>query len=74
MVEDSPNVSRTLTKLADQGFVTKERSAEDQRTVFVSITRSGEAAHRKGDRRLMDMSTGLGKKDLEQLYKLLLKL
>lgn len=74
MVDDSPNVSRTLNKLVDTGFVTKERSAEDQRTVFVAITPDGEAAHVSADERLLEVSTGLSDRELEQLYRLLKKL
>ena len=74
MVEDSPNVSRTLNKLAEQGLVEKTRSAEDQRTVFVSITDAGEQAHIAADERLEVFSTGLSERDLRTLYRLLVKL
>ena len=74
MVEDSPNVSRTLNKLAERGLVEKTRSADDQRTVHVSITRAGERAHTEGDARLMNLSTGLAQRELKQLFELLTKL
>ena len=74
LVDDSPNVSRTLNKLVDAGYVTKERSAEDQRTVFISITPSGDKAHVEAERRLVGLSTGLSKSELSQLYRLLVKL
>ncbi|EGJ32850.1 MarR family [Moorena producens 3L] len=74
LVDDSPNVSRTLNKLVEMRLVTKERSAEDQRTVFVTITKDGEAAHVSADERLLEMSTGLSERELEQLYRLLKKL
>jgi len=74
MLDENPNVSRTISKMADAGLVTKIRSAEDQRTVHVEISPKGEQAHRNGDRRLGDLSTGLSKKDLQQLYQLLQKI
>ena len=74
LVDDSPNVSRTLNKLVEAGYVSKERSVQDQRTVFVSITPSGEKAHVEAEKRLVGISTGLTKRELDQLYRLLVKL
>ena len=74
MDERSPNVSRTLNKLADLGFVEKIRSTADQRTVHVSITEAGRRAHEEGDARLMDLSTGLEEDELKRLFDLLVKL
>ncbi|WP_054784389.1 transcriptional regulator, SarA/Rot family [Pseudovibrio denitrificans] len=75
MIDDSPNVSRTLNKLVAQGYITKERSEEDQRTVFISITEDGRAAHRSADEELLKMGpSSLSKDDYEKLYELLLKL
>lgn len=74
MVDDSPNVSRTLNKLAGAGLITKERSPEDQRTVYVTITEAGEQAHRAGDAQLMGLTTGLSREDLKRLFELLSKL
>ena len=74
MVDDSPNVSRTLNKLVELGLVRKDRSREDQRSVHVSITEAGERAHEEGDARLLDMSTGLEEPELKQLFDLLVKL
>ncbi|MGI9289558.1 MAG: MarR family winged helix-turn-helix transcriptional regulator [Pseudomonadales bacterium] len=71
MVDENPNVSRTLNKLATMGLVEKVRSDEDQRTVYVSITHEGEQAHEDADKQLMDMSTGLKDRDLKQLFRLL---
>ena len=73
MVDDSPNVSRAVTKLVDVGFADKERSEHDQRVVYVSITGPGEQAHIDGDKDLMDISLGLTEQELEQLYTLLSK-
>lgn len=74
MVDDSPNVSRALGKLVELGLVEKSRSAEDQRTVHVCLTRAGERAHEEGDARLLDLSTGLAEPELKQLFDLLVKL
>lgn len=41
LVEDSPNVSRSINKLVEKGLAVKERSSTDQRMVHVSITPSG---------------------------------
>lgn len=74
MLDENPNVSRTLNKLVLMGFVTKRRRHEDQRRVLVSITEAGEHAHVAADERLLGMSTGLSEGELQQLYELLLKL
>ena len=74
MVDESPNVSRALNKLSDKGYIIKNRCKEDQRTVFISITTEGEKAHTDGDNCLMGMSLNLEQQELEQLYKILLKI
>ena len=74
MVDDSPNVSRALNKLAGLGLVEKTRSTEDQRTVFVSITERGQRVHEEGDECLAHLSTGLEQSELKRLYDLLVKL
>jgi DNA-binding MarR family transcriptional regulator len=75
MIDDSPNVSRALGKLADAGLVAKRRSDEDERTVFVTITEAGERMHVHGDERLLgQLSTGLDHEDLKSLFELLAKL
>ncbi|MEP3245691.1 MAG: MarR family transcriptional regulator [Sneathiella sp.] len=74
MFDQNPNVSRTLNKLVENDLIIKERSSEDQRTVFISITQSGRKAHRAADKELLTFSSGLSGRDLEQLYSLLLKL
>lgn len=74
MVDESPNVSRTVGKLADLGLVEKDRSPEDQRTVHVTLTPQGARAHEEGDARLLDLSTGLGEAELKRLFDLLVKL
>ena len=74
MIDDSSNVSRALNKLMDKGYIVKERSREDQRTVFITITPAGHQAHEDADKELLTMSLGLSDDELSQLYGLLLKL
>jgi len=74
MVDESPNVSRTLNKMEEAGFIIKLRSLDDQRVVHVSITKAGRKAHDAADEDLMAVTLGLSDKDQEQLYKILLKI
>jgi len=74
MVDESPNVSRTLNKMEEAGFIIKLRSLDDQRVVHVSITKAGRKAHEAADEDLMDVTLGLSDKDQELLYKILLKI
>ncbi|RED46190.1 MarR family winged helix-turn-helix transcriptional regulator [Aestuariispira insulae] len=74
MVNDASNVSRALNKLVEAGYVTKERSTTDQRTVMVTITKDGHAAHEEADRRLIKHRLPLSAAETETLYGLLAKL
>ncbi len=74
MVDESPNVSRAVSKLTELGLVEKHRSPEDQRTVHVTITRAGERAHVEGDEQLDGFTIGLTKAETRQLFDLLSKL
>lgn len=74
MVDDSPNVSRALNKLVEKEFIVKRRCDQDQRTVFISITPEGEAAHAEGDKLLMSSKLPLSQQDMEQLLNILSKL
>jgi len=74
MIDESPNVSRTLNKLVDAGLVVKERSTSDQRIVYVSITRAGIEKHQMADEEVLSVSLGLSEKEQDKLYDLLLKL
>lgn len=71
--EPISSVSRTLTRLVARRFVRKIRSAEDQRTVHVSVTAAGRRAQREADARLVGVTTGLERGELRQLFDLLLK-
>lgn len=74
MIDDSPNVSRAVSKLVDGGYAIKERSEIDQRIVHVQITKSGELVHIECDKSLMGHSLGLSENEAETLYKLLSKM
>lgn len=73
LIDDSPNVSRTLNKLVARGLVIKTRSEEDQRTVHVEITDAGHETHQRADIQLLNVKTTLSETELSQLYGLLQK-
>jgi len=73
LLDETPNVSRTLNKLVDLGLVTKVRSSEDQRVVFVSITATGKTAHNDADQALLTYESPLNKQESQQLLDLLSK-
>lgn len=73
MLDETPNVSRTLNKLVDLGLVTKTRSAEDQRVVFIAITEAGQTAHHDADQALLTYQSPLNDRESQQLFDLLSK-
>lgn len=73
MLDETPNVSRTLNKLVDMGMVEKKRSSEDQRVVYVSITDKGSQTHRDADQAMQNYQSPLNAEESEQLYQLLKK-
>jgi DNA-binding MarR family transcriptional regulator len=76
MIEDSPNVSRSLNKLMDNGHIVKERNLDDQRVVHISVTESGRKIHVEADKLLMQSGArlNLNTEEQEQLYNLLAKM
>ncbi len=74
MVDESPNISRSLNKLMENGHIIKERNIEDQRIVHITITDSGRKAHENADQKNINISVNLSDKDLETLYKILQKI
>ena len=76
MFDESPNVSRSLNKLVDAGYVLKQRSEQDQRIVHIHITEAGHQTHLDADEALlsMDKDLSLSNQEAEQLYQLLAKL
>lgn len=73
LIDDSPNVSRTLNKLAARALVRKRRSRQDQRSVHICITPAGHAAHHQADAKLLQLQTQLSPTELAELYALLQK-
>lgn len=74
LVDDSPNVSRSINKLVARQLAQKERSTEDQRVVFVSITESGRRTHLQCDEQIVGNTIDLPEKASQQLADLLISL
>ena len=74
MIDDSPNVSRSINKLMENGYIVKERSHEDQRVVYIKITEAGEKAHEEADGELLKTKLGLSAAEAQKLYELLKKI
>lgn len=73
MLDETPNVSRTLNKLVDMELVSKARSERDQRIVFISITDKGIQTHHDADQAILTYQSPLTEQESEQLYQLLSK-
>jgi DNA-binding MarR family transcriptional regulator len=73
MVDDSPNVSRSINKLVAQQLATKQRSTEDQRVVYVSITEAGRKVHMACDREIIGKTIQLPDQESKALADLLIK-
>ncbi|PAB58331.1 MarR family transcriptional regulator [Anaeromicrobium sediminis] len=74
MVDESPNVSRSLNKLMENGYIVKERSNEDQRVVYITVTDKGREIHESADKELLKLSLNLSQGELEKMYELLTKI
>lgn len=74
LIDDSPNVSRILNKMADKGLVKKERQADDQRVVYVSLTEKGRQLHQQADEKIIGHNIRLSPKECRQLIELLMKI
>ena len=75
MIDDSPNVSRSLNKLMENKLIVKKRRSDDQRIVDILITDAGREMHNKADKELLaNSSINLSPEDTEKLYELLIKL
>lgn len=74
LVDDSPNVSRSINKLVAKKLVTKQRSTEDQRVVFVSISAAGREVHNKCDRKIIGNIIDLPDQECQALADLLIKI
>ena len=74
MIDRMPNVSRMLNKLMEKGLVAKERTASDQRVVYIKLTARGEKVAVKGREIFRSVEIGLSSKEAEALSGLLEKL
>lgn len=74
LIDDSPNVSRMLNKMVDKGLVKKERQADDQRVVYVSLTEKGRQLHQRADEKIIGHNIRLSPKECRQLIELLMKI
>ena len=74
LVEDSPNVSRSINKLVEKGLAVKERSVEDQRVVYVSVTDAGRDVHKRCDRQIVGNTVDLSDEKSRMLADLLMEL
>lgn len=73
---DSGTLTPLLKKMERAGWVSRQRSATDERVVVVSITESGEALREQAAEVPLKMAqcVGLEADDAKQLYQLLQKL
>ncbi|MCR4850766.1 MAG: MarR family transcriptional regulator [Lachnospiraceae bacterium] len=71
---DAGTLTPLLKRLEKAGYVTRERSKEDERVTVISITPEGNALKEKCKDiplKLSSEGSGLSKKDAEELYRLL---
>ena len=73
LIDDRPNVSRILNKMAEKGLVRKERQTDDQRVVYVSLTEKGRKLHKQADEKITGHNVRLSPKECETLIELLMK-
>jgi len=74
LIDDSPNVSRILNKMAEKGLVRKERQSDDQRVVYVSLTEKGRKLHKQADEKITGHNVRLSPKECQTLIELLMKM
>ena len=74
MLDETSNVSRSLNKLVEAGYVVKQRSDVDQRIVYIVITKEGRKAHKEADKALLGAGLGLSEADAKKLYSILKKI
>ena len=74
LLDDRPNVSRMLNKMVDKGLVRKERQADDQRIVYISLTEKGRQLHERADRKIIGHNVRLSLEECQILIELLMKM
>ena len=71
---DAGTLTPLLKRLEKAGYVTRERSKEDERITIISITKEGEALKEKCKdipHKMASKGSPLGEKDVKELYRLL---
>ncbi len=71
MIDESPNVSRSLNKLMENNCIVKERKLDDQRVVYIKITKNGRELHIEADKKASKVSTNLTHDEKKALIELL---
>jgi len=73
LIDDSPNVSRSLNKLMNNGLITKKRNKEDQRIVKIKITAEGQKTCLDANENMedLDMPIKLDQNEKEVLFEIL---
>lgn len=74
LVEDSPNVSRSINKLVEKNLAGKKRSTSDQRVVYVAITADGRRVHEACDKQMIGKTIDLSDKKSAALADLLMQI
>ena len=74
LIDDSPNVSRVLNKMMDKGLVRKERQADDQRVVHITLTEKGRQLHKQADQKIGGHNVKLSPQECRVLIELLMKI
>ena len=73
---DAGTLTPLLKRLETAGYVTRQRSKEDERITIISITAEGNKLKKKCKdipAKMAEKGTGLTEKEAQQLYKLLYK-
>ena len=73
---DAGTLTPLLKRLEKAGYVTRQRSREDERITIIAITAEGNKLKKKCKdipAKMADKGTGLTEKEAQQLYKLLYK-
>ncbi|MCB9849212.1 MAG: MarR family transcriptional regulator [Phycisphaerales bacterium] len=75
LVTREPDITRLIDRLADRGFVVRDRCESDRRVVWVELTAKGAAVLKKLDKPLEELHLAqlrhLGPRKLKQLNQLL---
>lgn len=67
MIDNRSNVSRLLNKLCEKGFIEKDRCTEDQRVVYIKLTKAGETVMEQGKNAIESIQFSMDDDVLKQL-------